>query len=273
MAAYPFSDGTPLASQWPIPPAHFFDYEILAPVGSAGSYFYHSHVDFQTVSASGPLIVEEQGPCPYQTDGEQIVYLQELWNKTDATIIAGLQNSTFVWSGETNGFLVNGKTISNYGVTDPSSALVDVVSVQPGKTFRFRFIAATSLSLSVLGVQGHTGLEVIEADGSYTQPYSTDVLQMGSGKRYSTLFTAKSYAELDGQLDYYMQIETRGRPSNVTNYAIIRYQNTCGFSESQTLPENSYPASKPLVLPTIIDGFLDTNHNHSTPMTSHQPPK
>jgi L-ascorbate oxidase len=27
-AAAPFNDGTPLASQWPIPPSHFFDYEL-----------------------------------------------------------------------------------------------------------------------------------------------------------------------------------------------------------------------------------------------------
>ena len=38
----PFSDGTPLASQWPIPPGHFFDYELHPTDDEAGSYFYHS---------------------------------------------------------------------------------------------------------------------------------------------------------------------------------------------------------------------------------------
>ncbi|KAL8351510.1 hypothetical protein RB598_006338 [Gaeumannomyces tritici] len=40
----PFSDGTPLVSQWPIAPGAFFDYELRPDVGDAGSYFYHSHV-------------------------------------------------------------------------------------------------------------------------------------------------------------------------------------------------------------------------------------
>ena len=44
MATSPFSDGSPVASQWPIPPEHFFDYEVFVPVGQAGTYFYHSHV-------------------------------------------------------------------------------------------------------------------------------------------------------------------------------------------------------------------------------------
>lgn len=57
MAAAPFSDGTPLASQWPFPPGSFYDYEIDVPVGSAGTYFYHSHVGIQAIACTGPLSV------------------------------------------------------------------------------------------------------------------------------------------------------------------------------------------------------------------------
>jgi FtsP/CotA-like multicopper oxidase with cupredoxin domain len=57
MATAPFSDGTPHAAQWPIPPGHFFDYELFVPIGMAGTYFYHSHVGFQATSVTGPLIV------------------------------------------------------------------------------------------------------------------------------------------------------------------------------------------------------------------------
>lgn len=214
-------------------------------------------MDFQTVTASGPLIVEDASAPPYEVDGERIVFLQELWNKTDATIVAGLQNETFTWSGETNGFLVNGNTISNYGATDKSSTLLDIITVVPGKTYRFRYVAATSLSLTMIGFQDHAGFQIIEADGSYTQQHHTEYLQIGSGQRYSSLFTAKSCAQLNGQLDYYIQIESRGRPSIVTNYAILRYENTCDFTDSNTLAHDSYPSSPPITLPPVIDGFLD----------------
>ena len=46
MAVSPFSDGTLLASQWPMPPMHFFDYEINIPVSMAGTYYHHGHVGF-----------------------------------------------------------------------------------------------------------------------------------------------------------------------------------------------------------------------------------
>jgi FtsP/CotA-like multicopper oxidase with cupredoxin domain len=63
----PFSDGTPQVSQWPIAPGHFFDYEVHPDIGDAGTYFYHSHVDFQAISAHGAIIVEECGDPPSNT--------------------------------------------------------------------------------------------------------------------------------------------------------------------------------------------------------------
>jgi FtsP/CotA-like multicopper oxidase with cupredoxin domain len=37
---------------------NYFDYEVRPDLDDAGTYFYHSHVGFQAISASGPLIVK-----------------------------------------------------------------------------------------------------------------------------------------------------------------------------------------------------------------------
>lgn len=260
MAAYPFSDGTPLASQWPIPPQYFFDYELNIPSGSAGTYFYHSHVGFQAVSCSGPLIVEDK-ISPYEVDGDRIVHIQELFNKTDTTIEQGLKATPFAWSGETNGFLINGKTISNFGVTDRLSAQVAKIDIEPNSVYRIRFIGGHSLSYSALGVEEHTDLQIIEADGGYTKPHSTTFLQIASGQRFSALLKSKTCDELkqSGKLDYYIQIETRERPSNITNYAILRYNNTCMIPADSTnrVSDTTYPTRKPIALPPTVNGFLD----------------
>lgn len=221
---------------------------------SAGTYFYHSHVDFQAVSASGPLIIEDPGSPPYKYDGEKIVHVQELFNKSDSTIVQGLESNNFTWSGETNGFMVNGDTISNYGITDPSSKKLNVINVDPSKTYRFRWIGAHALSLTSLGIQNHT-MQVIEADGGYTKQHGTDVLQIGPGQRFSTLIKTLSCNQVkqSGQRDFYMQIENRERPSNVTSYALLRY-NSCGGKKVST---NSNPTKPPLTLPPTINGFLD----------------
>jgi FtsP/CotA-like multicopper oxidase with cupredoxin domain len=67
--------------------------------GYAGTYFYHSHVGFQAVSAAGPLIVEEaegENP-PYAYDDDRIIFLSELYNKTDHDVVEGLTSKDFVW--------------------------------------------------------------------------------------------------------------------------------------------------------------------------------
>jgi L-ascorbate oxidase len=93
----PFSDGSPMVSQWPIPPKHFFDYELQPLAEESGTYFYHSHVGFQTVSAIGPLIIEDAKESPYQYDEERIVMFSEYFNKSDEAIVEGLIASPFVW--------------------------------------------------------------------------------------------------------------------------------------------------------------------------------
>ncbi|KAI1747464.1 Cupredoxin [Xylaria castorea] len=261
--AYPFSDGTPLASQWPIPPHHFFDYELKTTNGTAGTYFYHAHVGFQALTATGPLIVESADPSPYKYDDERIVFLQELFNQTDTEVEEGLEATPLRWPGEPQSWLINGKGISSYGIVDPSSAVLNIIDVEPQKTYRFRFVAGTSLSYASFGFENHTNLEVIEADGHYTKPYPVDFMQMGTGQRFSTLLKTKTCAQLKalGKLDYYMQLESRDRSSVVTNYAILRYDGSkCNPVINGTkahVSVNANPSIAPISLPPTVNGFLD----------------
>ncbi|EHK22485.1 uncharacterized protein TRIVIDRAFT_29729 [Trichoderma virens Gv29-8] len=263
-AAAPFSDGSPMASQWPIPPGHYFDYELKTPRGTAGTFFYHSHVGFQTSTANGPLIVDDPNPPPYPVDGDRVIHIQELFDKTDTAIEEGMRASPLVWSGEPGGFLINGNTISDYRIVDPESARLSVIEVDPGKTYRFRYIGAMALTYAALAFENHTNLEIIEADGKYTEPYSMPLLQIGSGQRFSTLFETKTCDELASlqKWDFYLQIESRDRPRTVTSYAVLRYRNTCDALQHRHLHDlpvstTALPRQKPVYLPPTIEGFLD----------------
>ena len=253
MALYtaPFSDGSPAASQWPIPPRHFFDYEIYPEKGSAGSTFYHSHVGLQAGTAAGALIIEDQTPPPFKYDEDRIIFLTDYYNRTDKTMEEGLVANPFVWQGETNNVLVNGfgKPINS---TSPAvgTCKLETISVEPGKTYRLRFISSTSLSFLSIGLEGHGNLTIIEVDGHYVKPTSTNLLQIGSGQRYSILFRAKSQAELNEakKQSYFLQMETRERPTNLTSYAVISYSGNSTVSP---------PSTSPLTLPPTIKGWLD----------------
>ena len=98
------------------------------------------------MSASGPLIVEDIGEPPYAYDEELVIQFQDYFNETDTTIEQGLVATPFVWSGETNAVLINGFGVSIGETAGKDGCELPVIHVEPGKTYRMRFIGATALS-------------------------------------------------------------------------------------------------------------------------------
>ncbi|KAH5431090.1 hypothetical protein HBI23_230910 [Parastagonospora nodorum] len=245
----PFSDGSPV-SQWPIAPHRCFDYEIHPEPEDAGTYFYHSHVGFQAISAAGALIVEDVGPPPFHYDEERIVLIQDYFNKSDETIEKGLRSVPFVWSGETNAVLLNGVGVAIGEKAGQGNCKLPVIDVEPGKTYRMRFVGATALSLVALGIEGHSRMDVIVADGSYTQPHTVDHMQLSSGQRFDAIMCTKTVEELGNQTDYIIQFETKDRPAVYTGFGVLRYPST---SPKIT----TAPAVKPLTLSNATYDFLE----------------
>lgn len=266
----PFSDGTPQASQWPIPPHHLFDYEIRPGVGEAGTYFYRSHVGFQAVSAAGALIVgERSGEAPYRYDEERMMLLSEFYNQTDDVIEQGLIAQPFRFSGETEVVLLNGQGYSameaaevntfppySPATNDAHACGPEVIEVDPGKTYRFRTIGAMALGLVAYQFQHHDNLTVIAADAQYTLPVSTDRIQIGPGQRFDFLFNSKSAKEIHqlNQTIFWVQMELRYRTANVTSYAILKYN-------VESLPNASTPVAppskRPIDIPNDIQSWLE----------------
>lgn len=245
-----FSDGSPLATQWPIPPLNFFDYEIHLLPGDAGTYFYHSHIGMQALTATGALIVEDCGSPPYAYDDERVLLFHEHFTQTDKVFEEGLLAAPLRFGGEVVALMLNGAgvgtnhTAGELGPGDASCQL-PVVEVAPGQTYRLRFIGATSLAHSILAFEGHDNLTVVAVDGGqYTQPASTERMQLGSGQRFDVLLTTKSAAELAAEgnkTDFYIQFETRDRPAVFRGYGVLRY-NMAGGSNSSSAPASPPPA-------------------------------
>ncbi|KAH8703085.1 putative multi-copper oxidase [Talaromyces proteolyticus] len=269
----PWSDGTPQASQWPIKAQHFFDYEIRPQIGEAGSYFYHSHIGFQAVTATGPLVVHEAGEnSPYDYESEKIIFLSELFNWTDATVQKYLTApiSEFGWTGEAASILVNGngylglpanetETSKPWAKPDLSAekpCSPEIIEVEPDTTYRFRTIGGVSLSPLVLAFEDHDNLTIIAADARYTQPASTDLIQIASGQRYDFIIHTKSEEELQdlGKSMFWMQIETRYRDLNDTFYAILSYKTNASLNT--TVPP-SPPTEKPVDIPFHNQDWLE----------------
>lgn len=83
----PFSDGTPQASQWPIPPGHFFDYEVQTTPDDSGTYYYHSLVGVEAVTVFGGIIVDDCGKPPYDYDGDRVLIWSDYFNSSDEALV------------------------------------------------------------------------------------------------------------------------------------------------------------------------------------------
>ncbi|KAI0002709.1 putative multicopper oxidase [Xylariaceae sp. FL0662B] len=229
MRTAPFSDGTPIVSQWPIAPGEYFDYEIHPEIGDAGTYFYHSHIGFQAVTAHGLLIVEDAGTPPYQYDDDIPIVFADWYMKSDQEIEQGLVALPFVWSGEPDALILNDRTgNTSFENAADESCEPYIFTVAPGKTYRLRFVGGTALSFVQLAIEGHSNLTIISADGGYTKPATTDRMAIASGQRFDALLTTKTQAELeaDGRSNYWIRYESRGRPSDMGGYALLQYNTT-----------------------------------------------
>ncbi|QDS68174.1 hypothetical protein FKW77_010455 [Venturia effusa] len=254
MRSAPFSDGTPLVSQWPIAPNNFFDYEIRPQRGDAGTYFYHSHVGFQAISAAGPLIIEECGPPPYEYDENIILLVGDYYNKTDHEIESGLLAKPFKWSGETKALLINGRSgRESLSTARDRSCSPYIIKVKPDTTYRLRIIGGTAISLATIGFEGHSKLTLIEADGAYSKPLETDHIQVATGQRFSALLKTKSAAELKklNQTSFFVRYENRERPGSASGYAILAYD-----VEHASLPQ-TLPTTSPVTLPKDVYNWVD----------------
>ncbi|KAI2779885.1 putative multicopper oxidase [Daldinia loculata] len=227
MRTAPFSDGTPIVSQWPIAPGRFFDYEIHPEVGDAGTYFYHSHMGFQAVTAHGLLVVEDRDEPPYQYDEDIAVVFADWYTKTDEEVETGLTSKPFKWSGEPNALIFNDRTGNkSFEEAPDDSCKPYIVDVEPSTTYRIRFVGGTAISFVHFGIEGHPDLTVIAADGLYSNPAITDHIQIGSGQRFDILLTTKSEDELDADRkngQYWFRFESRGRPEDMGGYALLQY--------------------------------------------------
>jgi L-ascorbate oxidase len=264
----PFSDGTPLVSQWPIAPSEYFDYEIRPEVGDAGTYFYHSHVGFQAVTAHGLLIVESANDTePYEYDDDIPILFGDYFQRLDDDIETGLRANPFKWSGESLALILNDQSgNASFSNATDDSCKPYVITVEPGKTYRLRFVSATALSFVMLGIESHSNLTIIEADGQYTKPVETDHIQLGSGQRFSALLKTKTQEELDadGKSLYWIRYENRDRPTNISGYALLEYKKGCEKrAEKETI---DLPVTSPVILTRNVSQYTSWLENTLEPL-------
>jgi FtsP/CotA-like multicopper oxidase with cupredoxin domain len=192
----PQMDGVPFVTQMPIQSQTSFTYVFRAY--PAGTYFYHSHVGLQAVTAFGPLIINDRRrPWNVPEVSSGPIMFSDTWLSPDRlTQQEGLLGSQYIWEGEPTYLLINNQRDF-------------VLTVAPDTQYLLRLICATSLSAVAFAIDEHP-MTVVEADGALIQPTNVTSIELASGQRYVVIIQTKPQASRV----YLMQLAIRWREVN-----------------------------------------------------------
>lgn len=180
-----WADGVAFVSQCPIVPGHSFHYQ-FNPGSQVGTYWYHSHYSTQYCDGLRGAIVIYDPEDPfgefYDVDDEStVITLADWYHYLAPQVQPGLGHVAHPAST-----LING--LGRY-VNGTADAPLAVVGVQAGKRYRFRLISISCLPSFIFSIDGHN-MNVIEADGEYTEPLLVDSINILAGQRYSVVVNA-----------------------------------------------------------------------------------
>ncbi|XP_010680584.3 L-ascorbate oxidase [Beta vulgaris subsp. vulgaris] len=269
----PWSDGTEGVSQCPVIPGDTFVYKFV--VDRPGTYLYHAHYGMQREEGLNGMIhvslpVGESEPFTY--DFDRSIMLTDWYHKSAFEHAVGLASIPFVWVGEPESLLIQGRgrfncssdTIpaSEPGIcnaTNPECTPF-VLTVSPGKTYRLRIGSLTSLSALNFEIEGHN-MTVVEADGHYVEPFEVQNLFIYSGETYSVLVKANQ----DPSRNYWATSNVVGRrPSTPTGLAIFNYSPNPPEQSPPTFPttgpiwNNTAPRVAQSLAIKAREGFIET---------------
>ncbi|XP_076960513.1 L-ascorbate oxidase-like [Bidens hawaiensis] len=195
----PWADGTEGVTQCPILPGDTFRYKFV--VDRAGTYLYHAHYGMQREaglygSIRVALPAGESEPFSYNYD--RSIILNDWYHKSTYEQAAGLSSIPFVWVGDPQSLLIQGKGRFNCSTPRIETDLCNatnpecspyVLTVVPGKTYRLRIGSLTALAALSFEIEGHN-MTIVETDGHYVEPFVVKNLFIYSGETYSVLITA-----------------------------------------------------------------------------------
>ncbi|XP_077233385.1 laccase-6-like [Tasmannia lanceolata] len=239
-------DGPGYITQCPIQEGQSFRYRFTL-LDQKGTLFWHAHVSWLRVTVHGPLIIYPKHGVPYPFEipyKEHAIVLGEYWVQD----IQGLES----WVKETgagppgsDAYMINGHPghLHNCSKND-----VYTLNVLQGKTYLLRIINAALNMEHFFGIANHQ-MTVVEADGEYTKPFTTNFLMLTPGQTYNVLVQANQPL---GR--YFMGMTPYMAAKNVTflrlpSYAILNYITP----QSLSSPPLFLSTSNGLVLPAFND--------------------
>jgi FtsP/CotA-like multicopper oxidase with cupredoxin domain len=165
---------------------------------------------------------------------KQILFLQDWYIETGTQQLDGLLSFPFLFVGNPNSFLINGKGIApecqaggaNFNNSlmclpacqNDTLSLLSTVNVTAGMTYRLRLINSGQLVYVNVAIARHN-MTIVQVEGTNVEPLNVSSIDIGPGQRYDVLVTADQPAG-----SYMIEATVRERPIfDVKGMAIFQY--------------------------------------------------
>ncbi len=194
-------DGVPGITQYPLAPGASLFYEY--PLRQTGTYWYHSHYQFQEQTGlGGPLIIEARDE-PHAYDHDVVIFLSDWLDQSPDSVVPQLRmqqppTAATMMRKTPGGFpLPNGKPFEvdinypGYLMNGKSNDDPWSLKVRAGDRLRLRIINGSASSFFRVALANHD-LQLIAADGQPIEPLTVDSLLLASAERYDVLVTIES---------------------------------------------------------------------------------
>ncbi|KAJ0637559.1 putative laccase [Helianthus annuus] len=246
-----FTDGPSYITQCPVQSGQTFTYEFTL-IKQKGTLFWHAHFSWLRATVYGALIIYPKKGVPYPFKfpyEEHTVILGEYWQQD----LVQLERSVMASGGGApiaDAYTINGHPGPNYNC---SANDVYKINVVPGKTYMIRLIGALLNMESFFSIANHK-LTIVEADGEYTKPFTTDRVMLGPGQTLNVLVTAdQKIGRYSMAMGPYMSAQNVSF-QNITSIAYFQYIGAT--PNSVAIPASLLPRfNDNLAVKTVMDGL------------------
>ena len=208
-------DGVPGISYNGIAPGETFTYRF--PIVQSGTYWFHSHTEFQEPDgAYGSIVIEPKDREPFKYDREYVVILTDKHDHSGARIMRNLKTSPDYYNRKQRTLLDLFSDSSEKGAGDAlanramwgqmrmmPTDIEDVQGYTPlmnghtpsmnwtglfskGERVRLRFINASSMTYFDIRIPG-LKMTVVQADGNNVQPVPVDEFRIAVAETYDVI--------------------------------------------------------------------------------------
>ena len=217
-------DGVPGLSYRGIAPGETFVYRF--PVLQSGTYWYHSHSQFQEQTGLfGSIVIEPRDPYPIDFDREYVVLLSDWADADPESIFSNLKQESDYYNYHRHtvaNFISDAKdkgagstlsermawarmNMSPNDLADVSGAVYTYLLngnapranwtglFRPGERMRLRFINGSSMTFFDVRIPG-LSMTVVQADGNDVEPVEVDEFRMGVAETYDVIVQPRDEA-------------------------------------------------------------------------------